>query len=446
MRTFLLTLALAAMATSGCLSDSAPGDEPGDGTGTTGDGRLGISYDPWPGIHELMAGIPCDVEAVGSGTSGNLLQLANLSYGQGDGIHAEVDIGGNLLLHARYATGGFEMVDISDPLHPEFLGNWSAEDAGGALDVKFSPDNATALYGTGNGIILADVRDPALVREVGRWTTAEVPDDAETVPGVGYNTHMLYTARIAEQDWVFIAPNANTGVWILRMDGTPDARTLTYVTRTLPVEGGPLGPHDMFVTQDEMDGNWYLYSADGFHGWTAFNVNDPANPELAGGIANPAEGAYTHTIQAQWVNGRRIVATIGEVGANALKVYDATNLRAPLFLGAWQAEPGPGSTAPEHNFNVVGGKGYLSYYTLGVYIFDFTQLSGIPVLGTAELTPVAHFGENPEQAPGPLDFSGVWDTVLKDGVVYLSNIEGGLVVVGYGCNNPLPNVALTSTG
>ena len=230
------------------------------------------------------------------------------------------------------------------------------------------------------------------------------------------------------------------------MEGTPDARTLTYVTRTLPVEGGPLGPHDMFVTHDEVDGNWYVYSADGFHGWTAFNINDPTSPELAGGVANPAEGAYTHTIQAQWINGRRIVATIGEVGANALKVYDATNLMAPLFLGAWQAEPGAGSTAPEHNFSLVDGTLYLSYYTLGVYVFDLKQLSGIPVLGTAELSPAAHFGENPEAAPGPLDFSGVWDTVLKDGLLYLSNIDGGLVVVGYGCNNPLPNPALTSTG
>src|SRR5689334_23901098 len=61
-------------------------------------------------------------------------------------------------------------------------------------------------------------------------------------------------------------------VWILELTGTPDARELTYVTQTLPVEGGPLGPHDMYVTQDAVDGHWYLYSSDGFHGWAAFKI------------------------------------------------------------------------------------------------------------------------------------------------------------------------------
>src|SRR5688572_10624492 len=320
----------------------------------------------WPAIQAVMADVPCEAD-VGGDTSANLVQLANVSYPEQDGGHAEIDIKGTLALHARYFTGGFEIIDITDPMMPEHLGNFTLGENEGALDVKFSPDNATALYGADGGIVMADIRDPYNPTYAGRWnfTAAEVATDP--LPRVSQTAHILYPKRIADQDWVFLAPNSNPGVWILKLEGAPGARRLTYVTQTLPAEGGPLGPHDMFVTQDEQDGHWYLYSADGFHGWTAFNVDDPANPTLAGGIANPVEGAYTHTVQAAWIDGRRIVATIGEVGANALKVYDATNLRAPLLLAAWQAEPGPGSTAPEHNFNMAGGKLYLSYYTLGMY-------------------------------------------------------------------------------
>lgn len=426
---------------AGCSGSNDGPDLPDDGQ----DAYTGIRpASVWAPIQDIMADVPCEAP-VGDDTSANLVQLASVEYGEDEGGHAEIDIKGTLAVHARYFTGGFEIIDIADPLQPRHLGNFTIDNNEGALDVKFSPDNATILYGTGDGIIMADIRDPLNPAFAGQWNFTDADVATDPLPRVNENAHMLYTKRIAGQDWVFLAPNSNTGVWILKLEGTPEARKLTYVTQTLPVEGGPLGPHDLFVTQDEVDGNWYLYSADGFHGWTAFNVNDPANPELVGGMANPVEGAYTHTVQAAWVNGRRLVATIGEVGANALKVYDATNLRAPLLLAVYQAEPGPGSTAPEHNFNMAGGKLYLSYYTLGVYIFDLAQLSGIPVLGTAELSPVAHFGTNPEMAPGPTAFAEIWDTVLQDGLLYLSNIDGGLFVVGYGCN-AVPDPTLTSTG
>jgi hypothetical protein len=405
-----------------------------------------LDIDPWPAVQSRMSGVPCDAD-VGTDTSANLVQLANVSYADEAGIHGELDVRGNLALHARYSSGGFEIVDISNPLEPKDLGafDYNGDDPGNAFDVKFSPDNATAILGLGDGILLADVRDPLHPVEVGRWLRTDTSAVQDPANGASWNAHMLYAARIAGQDWVFLAPNTSSGVWILKMEGTPEARTLTYVTQTLPLEGGPLGPHDMFVTHDEKDGHWYLYSADGFHGWAVFNVDDPSSPQLAGGWINPAEGAYTHSIQAEWVNGRRLVATIGEVGVNILKVYDATNLRAPLLLGLYQASPGPGSASPEHNFNLVGGKLYLSYYTLGMYIFDLTKLTGTPVADTPNMQPVAHWGNNGEGAPTPLSFSGIWDTVLQDGLIYLSNIEGGLVVVGYGCNT-VPDPALTSTG
>jgi hypothetical protein len=437
-----LVLPLLLATVAGCLSDGPSSKSSGSvSTPATGSGN-----DPWPAIQAMMKGVPCDA-AVGSGQSPNLVQLANVSYDAAVGIHGELDIRGHIALHARYDAGGFEIIDIADPLHPKDLGayDYNGEDAGDSLDVKFSPDNATAIFGTGAGLRMVDIRDPTNPVAVGQWNFTEVTIPTDPAPRVSQNAHMLYTANIAGQDWVFLAPNSNTGVWMLKLTGTPDARHLEFVTQTLPVEGGPLGPHDIFVNKDPLDGHWYLYSADGFQGWAVFNVDDPSNPSYAGGIPNPAEGEYLHSIQSALVNGKRYVATIGEIGANILKVYDATILQAPVLLAVYQASPGPGSGAPEHNFNIVAGKLYLSYYTLGMYVFDLSKLSGLPVVSTAQLQPIAHWGDNPEGATSPAGFTGIWDTVLKDGLLYLSNIEGGLYIVGYGCN-AVPDPSLTSTG
>ncbi len=311
--------------------------------------------------------------------------------------------------------------------------------------------------GAGDGIHLVDVRDPLNPTFLSHWSVA----DADlAVPSVtGYNPHMLYTKRIAGADWVFLAPNDSTGIWILKLEGGADAPKLTFVAQTLPVEGGPLGPHDLWVGTDEMTGAEYLYSADGFHGWTVFDVSDPSNPTPVGAWLNPAEGGYTHTIQAQLVNGKRIVVTIAEVGANFVRVYDASVIQAPILLAEWQATPDPDHGAlpsvvsPEHNINIAGGKLYLSYYRFGLMVFDLEALAGlpapVPLVQTATMAPIAHFGVpgvEPSAEVGSLGFNGFWDVVLQDGVIYVSHIEGGLIVLGFGCQKDLPRPELTSTG
>jgi hypothetical protein len=270
-----------------------------------------------------------------------------------------------------------------------------------------------------------------------------------TMPGeLGRNAHMMYTVLIGEEQWMFLAPNSNTGVWILKIVGEGNTRSLEFVTTTQPIEGGPLGPHDMYVQFDPVLKSWLVYSADGFHGWEVFDVSDPTSPEMVGGIIRP-EGGYTHTIQAAQINGRRIVATIAEVGVNILEVYDATNLRAPILLGVWNiatfGTPNPaGLTYPQHNFNIVDGKMYLAHYGSGLFVFDLTKLPSTPVLGTLDLEPIAHYASAQAQS-GPTSFNEFWDIVVKDGLVYGSNRVNGVHVIGFGCldvGNPL----LTSDG
>lgn len=434
----LAAAALATLALAGCTSpQDPPAADPPTATQPSVAERLAAA----------MAGVPCDAGPVsGNANTENLKLLSSIQIpAEQDGIHAELDIRGHLAIHARYSAGGFETYDISDPLQPVHLGNFTEADGG--LDVKFGPDNTTVYVGTGDGITMVDLRDPRAPVVSGQWSFSDAAIATDPLPRIGQNAHMLYTKRIADKDWLFLAPNSNTGAWVLEIGGTPEARTLTYRAQTLPAQGGALGPHDIYVQKDALDGHWYLYAADGFHGWTAFNVDDPANPTLAGGFANPAEGAYTHTIQTATVNGKRIVATIAEIGADFLRLYDATNLAAPILLGAWQADTTPqGASSPQHNLNIANGTLYISYYGHGMYAFDLVALTAgpsVPLAGTATIAPKAHWavpGETIDQG-----FSGYWDTLVQDGIVYVSHIEGGLLVLGYGCNTP-GDAAATSDG
>lgn len=326
-----------------------------------------------------------------STTSANLKALALANRSEGRGAN-ELDIRGALL--AAAGSSGFALFNVSDPAHPEEAGLFSS--SSGSFDVKFSPDNLTLLVGHIKGVDLVDVRDPENPAKVGEWLFPQ-PD---------YQTaHMLYSARIDNQDWVFVAPTGMRGVVVLKLDGPPETRKLTYVTQTLPVEGGLYGPHDMYATYDNTLGKWLLYVADGFQGWLVFDVNNPAQPVPMGGWVAPETG-YTHTIQAANINGKRIVATIQEIGVNLLKVYDATALESPVLLGVWQADASSPLQA-QHNFQIVQGKLYMAHYGLGFYVFDLTKVTA-PLTGTNDLKPVAH-------------------------------------VVGYGCNQP-GDASVTSVG
>lgn len=440
MRSILVTVSIAAiLILSGCAGANETSSKAASEKALRGVARTVTQIDEaaYDRVKALMDGVPCNVESVGDETTKNLLYLGNVSLEHGG--TQSLDTRGDIMVAATSGGLGLAIVNISDPLEPETYSYFDVHKGYG--DVKISPDNMTAIGGAGGVIDLVDIRNPFEPLLVGQFDLAS-PGKADQ----GFlNAHMLYAAEIKGEQWVFLAPNNNDGVWILKLVGPPEERALEFVTNTLPVEGGPLGPHDMWVQYDTDLAKWLLYSADGFHGWTVFDVSDPANPTFAGGIVRPETG-YTHTIQAAKINGKRIVATIAEVGFNLLEVYDATNLLAPILLGTWHVmesnavvEP----AAPQHEFNIVDGKLYLGHYANGVYIFDLTTLGSTPLLGTAELQPVAHYKQGTPTPTGL--FSDVWSVDVINGLLYVSSMKNGIHVVGYGCLTP-GDARLVSTG
>lgn len=380
--------------------------------------RVAEQPDPMKAVRELLAGVPCDAPVSASATSANLKLLSSIRPERGG--TASLDFRNNLVL--ANGGGGFQIYDVSDPLAPQLLGRFE----GGGADIKFSPDNLTALVG-GGGIRMVDIRFPADPVEVGRWSGGQ---------------HMHYAAGINGKQYVFVVDGfSSSGVKIFRLDGPPNARTMTRVAQTLPVEGGPLGPHDVFVTYEKDLKKWILYAADGFHGWLAHDVTDPEKPLPIGGFVNP-EPEYVHSIQSAMVGNRRLVATIGEVGVNILKVYDATILQAPILLATWQVSPA--AVDPQHDFNIVDGRLYLGHYTHGVYVFNLTKL-GLPGQAATQLTPAAHWARGASGGAGALGFDGVWEAAVHNGIMYVSDMQTGIHAVAYGCLRP-GDPTLTSTG
>lgn len=385
--------------------------------------------DPYKKVRREMRGVPCKAE-VGAETSKNLKTLAEAPV-PGDIEIGELDVDRDLLLgHIYGSPGGLITADVSNPLKPRLRSTFRLEGRF-TYDVKMTVDRSTALLGFDDGLAYAgiatvDIRDPDEPRLMSEWVSPR--------PGPLQNAHMLYTERIDGTDWIFLAPNDSTGVWILKLVGPPGDRKIEFVTQTFLAEGGPLGPHDMYIGYDKKLKKWILYAADGYEGWLAYDVSDPATPTFIGGFPHPSSG-YTHTIQSGWVSGKRIVATVEEVGVNLLKVYDATNLMAPVLLDVWFHDGGPVSS--QHNLQIVNNHLYVAHYSSGVYAFDLRAVAA-PGQGLPNLEPVARY------RPSGASF---WDVVLENGVVFTSKFMsgGGFDAVGFGCIPPGKR-AYSSTG
>ncbi len=397
--------------------------------------------DPFAEAKKALKDVPCNAPSVTeTETSKNLKVLSKLPWPAVDMSGGEIDIQGNVLISFYRESLGYGLLvfDISDPTEP-ILASKIETGPNTPYDAKLTSDGKTAIVGIGGvfaasnalglaGVVAVDVSDPYKPKITDEWIS--------TRPGPLQNGHMVFTEKIGGEHWVWIAPNEGSGAWSLRLEGPASKRKFVYVGQTFPVEGGPLGPHDIFVQKDKLLKKWVLYAADGYHGWLAFDVSDPAAPVPLGGFTHPSTG-YTHSIQAAIVDGRRIVVTTEEVGVNLMKVYDATDLLLPTPIGYWYSESGS-PAASQHNFQIVGHNMYEAHYSEGMYAFDLRDLAERTAADFGPITPVGHL----------VDPDAVfWDVVVGKGLLYLTDYTtgGGLQVAGFGCMTP-GDPRLTSTG
>jgi len=117
--------------------------------------------------------------------------------------------------------------------------------------------------------------------------------------------------------------------------------------------------------------------------------------------------------------------TTDETMGGHLRAWDVSDAADPFEMGSWSADP----EASIHNVVVQGDSAYCSYYTEGLQVLDISN----------PFTPakVASYDTYPG-APG--GFNGCWGVYpfARNHSIYLSDIQGGLFVVGL-----RPEVAVT---
>lgn len=381
---------------------------------------------------------PCEAE-VGEGTSDNLVVLDQ--YVNEEGSWGEADIRGDLALVARNAQGGFHLVDVSDPTNLTHVSTW--DDPGRrALDIKWTATGDGAVIGDFGQIQMVDLADPAnpVLRHTFQYNKSN--------PRMFGQAHMVQPYLIEGVEYVFVATQTNNEpMHVLKREGW----NLTWVSSIgldVPVVGAPvpvvrstpLGNHDPYILNDEMyDDKPLLYLSDGLAGWAVFDVSDPTAPTRVGGSLNldPWQG-YVHTIRVGFMDQKRIVVTMQEVGHNAVKIWDATDLENPVLMGAWTADKTK-PNHPNHNIQLVKDHLYLAHYSQGVYVFDLaSDIKKAPdrPLGV-ELHPIAHLATpSGPQADAPLWFNGVWEVLVDDGIIYVGDRVIGLFSVAFSCITP----------
>lgn len=441
MRSLVATLALLT-ALAGCVSPLAGQVDPA----SVGDD---VVAEAMARVQALLVDVPCEAEVSMDATSENLLPLA--VYGTEEHGVANLDAWGDFL---TYGVGGkLVVMSVQDPTAPRVVGLLADEEAQGYGDAKFFGDGqyvAAARYD--NTIEIFDVSaatwttpptgaEPASLVPLGIWEYPPAP------PGHLFtNMHMLETHTIEDANYVFLAPNDDTGVWWFRVDVAEGVATFeTMEPLGFPLAGGPLGPHDMTVAHDEILDKPILYIANGFEGWQAWDLSDPANPTRLVVLPNlgPGQG-YTHTVAAAKVGERRIVATIAEVGFNTLRIFDATDLSRPVPIAEWWVNKADPQT-PQHDINIVGGYLTVGHYSYGAFVFDLNALGATPLVGSLDIAPVAHY-----LPPNVMDegvagtglntgFANVFDVVAIDGIFYISDFtdaENAITPVAFGCLAP----------
>lgn len=415
--------------------------EPGDGPAQPpGDATTDATPAAFAALAATLKDLPCEVQSVPrQGTSANLEVVSDLRVESPltPRTLAETDRQGAILVQAFYTDEGFRLINISDPQEPVELGVYLVNAGSDTYDVKFSKQDALVIVGFSNRIHLVDVSDP-----MAPTLLSELRHPAE----YRGQAHMVFPHVVNGTEYVFVAPSVSgTGLLVAKIVGSGSDAKLELV-RVYASTGAhaaypqAFAPHDSFAEFDEAYGHHVLYTANSFNGVVILNIDDPANAVPIASVP-PAQAAaptgalpnHYHTIQPTWIGEKRIFVTVSEVGYNTLKVFDATDLENPRFLGEWvydRTQP----TNLQHNFQIVDGKIFMAHYEHGLFVFDLEAFVASPGAGLPE---IAHY----EPPPGGL----LWDILVWNGVLFVSDIPQGLHVLGYGCFEP-GDTRLTSRG
>ena len=159
-------------------------------------------------------------------------------------------------------------------------------------------------------------------------------------------------------------------------------------------------------------------------------TNPASIPTLAGPIVYP--GAFTHNT---WLNDAgNILFTTDENSGGHVQLWDHSNLASITKLGDFRAGA---ANSIAHNVHIRGELGYVSYYTEGFRIFEFS-----------DPTAPAEVGYYDTFAPVTTGFQGAWGVYpyLPSGRILVSDMSTGLWVFERSDNYGLVQGGVTEQG
>lgn len=374
----------------------------------------------------------------GDSTS-TMAQLGHEDFEDAEGTSpslAEADIVDSETIAVAALFDGFYLVDVSDPSQPQALSHTPVP--GFNADVKAGPEGEFVFLAGqtsgSQGILAFNVQIPERPVLAGAWP-------------LGIGCHMLNV----HGSYLYCAPNDAT-VRIFEITRTPAGVGLTpagvyapFQDTTVPVTADPQSysgenlTHDMTVQSDPVTGEPVMFVSFWDRGVHAVDVSNPASPtQLGVWRGEGLEEAYhgnLHTSMASTVDGQRIVATVSEYAPNPSVMFvNATDYSNMTGIGAWEPfqgtlDGGDVQRFSTHNFQFLNGRVYLAMYHGGVWVIDASSnraLERPSALGY-------HRPADARQLAGGLSTAppDTWDVVVQRGVIYASDVAGGLFALHY---------------
>ena len=283
-------------------------------------------------------------------------------------------------------VGGYEgtsFIDVTDPSGPVEVA-YIPGPSSGWRDIKTYGGHAYVVNEAEGGLQIIDLADP------GKPTLVRSYD-------AGFQTaHNLF---IDTDTGVLYAVGTNNGMVVVDL-ASPTAPSILSIFDQYYI-------HDIFVR------NGVGYAAAIYLGFlTTLDVTNPALVYELDRMATP--GSFTHNT---WLSeDGRTCFTTDETSGGHVGVYDVSNPAQILRIGEWRNPDEPSSSV--HNVTVREDFLYASWYTAGLQVLD-VRLPGTPQR-------VGSYDTN----GGSQGFRGAWGVYPfgPRGLVYLSDIEGGLYV------------------
>lgn len=423
-------------------------------------------------VKALIGALPCQANGVTlTENSGNVKHVRTLApyVSPGLGVRlgyyagGEIDANPNGTVFSSVRrtgtppTRGYDTFNVSDPTKAKGEGfGYSVGNSGGnlldpyillaytrllvpqTLDIRYSTNGQAALIATEDRVSAVDTTKPLQPRrpDGGRgYYYYNYPPEIMMPSGFG-EAHKIAILHIGDYDYFFVAPGASgSGILVGRILGTSNFARPELV-RVFPTGEGAL---DLFAVRDPYSGEALLYAANGPKGFTVYNIDDPAAPVLRIRITPPTETvgpelkpAVYSSIQAGWVQGRRIVAVAGEAGSGEIRVFNLTQFNKPQLLGVWSADGKLGT--PNFKLQILNGTLLAAAGPLGIIGFDLTKT----LEGTgAPMTPSLHY-QPPNGAP-------IQDVVVRYGLLFAGDALQNIHIAAFGCY-PVGEPKFATTG